>query len=213
MKKPLVKICGIRDINAAKAAAVGADYIGFIINSRYGRYIEPQAVKSICQQLLNVKKVGVFVDQPLAEVADTAIYCGLDFIQLHGYEDTEYIKALQAALHEAGSNIKIIKAFRYGDDFSVQAVNNSPAELVLIDSYSKNQAGGSGKRFAWHKAAKKMQLLTKEYFLAGGIDSENVQEAIELFQPYGIDVSSSLERDRQKQPDLIRDFLIKAGKI
>ena len=85
--------------------------------------------------------------------------------------------------------------------------------MVLIDSYSKNAEGGSGISFAWQAAAKEIRQVTKPYIIAGGIGADNVREAMELFQPYGIDASSSMEKDRKKDVHLIRSFLQEAGKL
>lgn len=202
-----VKICGIRDIRAARAAARGADYIGFIMCDRFWRYIEPDTVKEICHSIDHCQKVGVFVDQDMAEVSELASYCGLDYIQLHGHETPEYAEALQAKGH------RIIKALRYGDDFSPAYANSYPADMVLIDSYSKNSLGGSGVSFAWQAAAANIKQVHKPYIIAGGITAENVKEAIEIFTPFGIDASSSMEVDRQKSPQLIKEFLKEAGKL
>lgn len=205
--KVRIKICGIRDMGAALAAAEGADFLGFIMNSRFWRYAEPEVVREICQMVPKGRKVGVFVDQPLDEVSRLADYCGLDFVQLHGHETEEYAGRLQAG----GYNI--IKAFRYGEDFSPEKVNNYPADLILIDSYSKNAEGGNGISFAWQSAAEDIKKVNKPYIIAGGIKAENVREAMEIFHPYGIDASSSMEINRKKSSRLIREFLKEAGKL
>lgn len=220
-----VKICGIRDEAAAKAAAAGADYLGFIMCPRFWRYIPIEMVQAICQAVPQPQKIGVFVDQPIAEVAAAAKACQLDFVQLHGHETAEYAAKLRRELTRAcqgtdGTEVKaqiqrigIIKAFRYGEDFSPQAANAYPADYVLIDSYSKNSEGGNGISFAWQAAAEEIRQVTKPYFIAGGIAAATVQEAIKIFHPYGVDASSSMEMNKQKQPELIREFLVKAGKL
>ena len=202
-----VKICGIRDMQAAMAAARGADFLGFIMNSRFWRYVEPEVVREICQMVPRCRKVGVFVDQPLDEVSRLADYCGLDFVQLHGHENEAYASRLQAG----GYNI--IKAFRYGEDFSPEKANNYPADFILIDSYSKNAEGGNGISFAWQRAAREIKKVQRPYIIAGGIGAENVREAVEIFQPYGVDASSSMETGRKKDFRLIREFLTEAGKL
>lgn len=210
-----IKICGVRDTATAEVAAAGADLIGFIMCPRFWRYIPPEAVKSICNAVPQSKKAGVFVDQPAEFTATAAAYCGLDFIQLHGHESPAYARRLRELLINGtqGRAPQIIKALRYGEDFSPELANNYPAELILIDSYSQNSEGGSGISFAWQSAAPAIKKVKKPYLIAGGISAENLQEAVTAFAPYGIDVSSSLERERQKQPDLIRNFLEKAGRL
>ena len=208
-----VKICGIRDLSAARAAAQGADYMGFIMSQRFWRYVEPDTVRDICQQVPGSAKVGVFVDEPAEQIAELAAYCNLDFVQLHGHEDKEYAEGLRQLLQEKSPKTRIIKAFRYGEDFSIQAANAYPSDMVLIDSYSKNAEGGNGITFAWHQAAEEIKKVQRPYLIAGGISIGNVREAMEIFQPHGVDVSSALERDRQKQDDLIKEFLQEAGRL
>lgn len=207
----IIKICGIRDMEAAQAVAKGADMMGFIMSSRFWRYAEPAVVKKITQNVLTCTKVGVFVDEPVAEVAELARACHLNMVQLHGHESKAYAEELKNLL--AGSGVGIIKAFRYGDDFAWEAANDYPADMVLVDSYSRNTAGGSGIAFAWSKAAESIRQLRKPYLIAGGIKKGNIRTAEEIFHPYGLDVSSSLEIERKKDPQLIREFLKEAGKL
>ena len=197
-----VKICGIRDIKAAKAAKA-ADFMGFIMSDRFRRYCSPDTVKYICNRVQGPKKVGVFVDQSLDEVNEIAEYCGLDMVQLHGHESMEYAEKIQKP---------IIKAFRYGEDFSLEKAEAYPAEYILIDSYSKATVGGSGVSFKWREAASTIKQLKKPYIIAGGISAETLQEAIKIFDPYGIDASGSMEIEGRKSPELIRKFLSAAGK-
>ena len=197
-----VKICGIRDIKAAKAANV-ADFMGFIMSDRFRRYCPPDTVKYICNKVQGPKKVGVFVDQPINEVNEIAEYCGLDMVQLHGHENIKYAEKIQKP---------IIKAFRYGEDFSLEKAEAYPAEYILIDSYSKAAVGGSGVSFKWREAASTIKQLKKPYIIAGGISADTLQEAIKIFNPYGIDASGAMEIEGRKSPELIRKFLSAAGK-
>lgn len=207
----IIKICGIRDVAAAQAVTAGADMMGFIMSSRYWRYTEPTTVKTICQQVRPCQKVGVFVDEPVFQVAELARECHLDMVQLHGHETLEYGQELRKLL--APSHIGIIKAFRYGDDFTPELANRYPADMVLVDSYSRNTEGGSGVAFAWTQAADSIQQVRKPYLIAGGITKDNIQAAERIFHPYGLDVSSALEVNKKKSPELIREFLTKAGKL
>lgn len=207
----IIKICGIRDIAAAQAVVAGADMMGFIMSNRYWRYTEPSTVKAICQQVKPCQKVGVFVDEPAAQVAELARECHLDMVQLHGHETPAYSQEVRKLL--AHSPIGIIKAFRYGDDFTPELANSYPADMVLVDSYSMNTEGGSGVAFAWTQATDSIQQVRKPCLIAGGITKDNIQEAEKIFHPYGLDVSSALEVNKKKSPELIREFLTKAGKL
>lgn len=198
-----VKICGIRDMAAAKAVAQGADYMGFIMDKRFRRYAAPEVVREICTRIEGCTKVGVFVDQSAEEINQLMEFCRLDMAQLHGHEGPEVAEAVR---------YPVMKAFRYGEDFSSAAANSYPAELILIDSYSKNTVGGSGVSFAWQKAAQDIKAVRKPFFIAGGIKESTIKEAKEIFQPYGIDASGALEKEGQKSPELIRSFLTTAEK-
>ena len=207
----IIKICGVRDIETAKVVAKGAEMMGFIMSKRFWRYAEPATVEKITKQVESCTKVGVFVDEPATDVADLAKDCHLDMVQLHGHESVAYTEKLKNLV--SGSRIGIIKAFRYGDDFSPEIANSYPADMVLIDSYSKNTEGGSGIGFAWSKAAESIRQLRTPYLIAGGINKENIRTAEAIFHPYGLDVSSSLEINKKKNPQLIREFLKEAGKL
>ena len=192
-------MCGMRSLAAAHAAeSAGADYIGFIFAKESRRYIAPEAAREIVRTLGCVKKVGVFVDMPMDEVNEIAAHVGLDYVQLHGHESAEMAKA---------SAYPVIKAYRYGDDFSVDAANAYPAELILIDSYVQGAAGGTGMTFRWQEAAREITRVTKPVLIAGGITAENVGEAAEIFHPFGVDVSGGLEENGEKSEEKIRAFM------
>ena len=158
-----------------------------------------------------MSKGGGFVDEPASQVAELARECHLDMVQLHGHETPAYSQEVRKLL--AHSPIGIIKAFRYGDDFTPELANSYPADMVLVDSYSMNTEGGSGVAFAWTQATDSIQQVRKPYLIAGGITKDNIQEAERIFHPYGLDVSSALEVNKKKSPELIREFLTKAGKL
>lgn len=196
----LIKICGIRDVDAARTAEdAGADFIGFILSKGFRRTIEPEKAAEICRSVKRVKKVGVFVDEPAEYVNGAAHLCGLDYVQLHGHETAEYAASI---------NYPIIKAMRYGDDFTAEAANSYPAEMILVDSFANGKVGGSGQAFAWHEAAAETEKLKKPFLIAGGISKENAGEAMRIFNPDGLDASGSLEdEDGNKSPEKIREYL------
>lgn len=194
-----VKMCGMRTVAAAHAAEeAGADYVGFIFAKNSRRYVAPEAAREIARTLRHVKKVGVFVDAPMDEVNEIATYVGLDYVQLHGHESAEMAEQAERL---------VIKAYRYGDDFSVEAANAYPAEMILVDSYVQGAAGGTGTAFHWQEAAQKIAHVTKPVLIAGGITAENVGEAAAIFQPFGVDVSGGLEEDGEKSEAKIRAFM------
>ena len=197
-----VKICGLCTEEAVFAAEeAGADFLGFVFYGKSPRHVLPEAVRDLTRHVHRAKTVGVFVDAAVDEVNVIAEFCGLDLVQLHGHEPPEYARAVRRP---------VIKAFRWGDDFSVEKANAYPAEIVLLDSFSKEAVGGTGERFRWREAAAETARLEKPLLVAGGVASGNVQEADELCRPYGVDVSGSLEIERQKSIEKIREFMAAA---
>ena len=197
----IVKICGIRSREMAEAAVrSGADFLGFIF-AKSRRYIEPSLAAGIGAAAGSAKKVGVFVDAPPEEVNRIARLCHLDFVQLHGKESPAYCRSIE---------FPIIKAWRFGEDFSVEAANAYPAELLLIDSWQPGLAGGTGQCFSWELARVELAGLNKPFLLAGGIDAANVGEAVKLLTPYGIDVSGGVEENGSKSAAKIAEFMTAA---
>lgn len=194
-----VKMCGMKTLAAARAAeAAGADYIGFIFAKGSRRYITPEAARKIVRGMSRVKTVGVFVDAPMNEVNEIAAFVGLDYVQLHGHESAE---AARQAEHP------VIKAYRYGDDFSVEEANAYPAEIILVDSYVRGTAGGTGTTFPWEEAAQEIARVGKPVLIAGGITAENAGEAMAMFRPFGLDVSGGIEENGAKSEAKIRAFM------
>ena len=194
-----VKMCGMKTIAAARAAEeAGADYVGFIFAEKSRRYIAPETAREIVRQLHRVQTVGVFVDAPMDTVNEIAELVGLDYVQLHGHETADM--ALRASR-------PVIKAYRYGDDFSAEEANAYPAEIILVDSYVAGAAGGTGTAFGWQEAAREIARVTKPVLIAGGITAENVGEAAAVFHPFGVDVSGGLEEDGEKSEAKIRAFM------
>ena len=173
-----VKMCGMKTVSAALAAEeAGADYIGFVFAEKSRRFVAPKAAQEIARELRHAQKVGVFVDAPMDEVNAIAALVGLDYVQLHGHETAETAR---------GSERPVIKAYRYGDDFDVDAANKYPAEIILVDSYLQGAAGGTGTVFAWQEAAREIARITKPVLIAGGITAEKVGEAAVIFHPFGV---------------------------
>ena len=147
----IVKICGMKTEEAALAAeAAGADLLGFIFYKDSRRYVAPERVKDISAGISHSRKVGVFVDAPISEVNEIAEFCGLDYVQLHGHEDEAYARQVARP---------VIKAYRYGDNFKAEEAEKYPAELILLDSFVKGEAGGTGKTFAWQRPAGRWPAL------------------------------------------------------
>ncbi len=193
------KLCGMRSLEAALAAeAAGADYVGFIFWRRARRYIAPEAAVPIAGSLQRAKAVGVFVDEDPREVNRIARLVGLSYVQIHGTEDAAYARKIERP---------IIKAYRYGDTFSAEAANAYPAELILVDAYKEGSPGGTGEAFDWERAAAEIAQVEKPVLIAGGIGAENVARVLQIFHPYGVDVSGSLEEHGEKSLPRIEAFM------
>ncbi len=195
----LVKICGIRTKEAAEAAVqAGADFIGFVFADSK-RNISAERAAIIAQGLpTQVKKVGVFVDEQPERMIEIAKLVGLDYLQLHGDESVDIASQLP---------FNIIKAIP-AEPFYLNKIQGYPCDYYLIDSPSENR-GGSGKTFNW-ELMEKYDLDRKKLLLAGGLTEGNVQKAIEIVHPIGVDVSSGVETNGEKDVVKIKRFIHKA---
>ena len=196
----LIKICGIKDKNMAHVAVeAGADALGFVF-APSSRRITPQIVRNIVHSLPeSIEKVGVFVDAPISLVREVAQYCDLTKLQFHGQEDVDY--CLQFSL----PIIKAIKVTGEGCFIPDPASYRGIVQLFLADTYQKKNAGGTGKTFPWQKAdsLKKYGSL----IMAGGLRPDNVYQALSITQPRGVDVSSGVETNGEKDSKKIRKFI------
>jgi len=186
-----IKICGMtRLADAFCAVEAGVDALGFIFYDKSPRAIEPLAARPIIEQLPPfVDAVGVFVNEELRRVAETVRECGLGYVQLHGAESPAYCRELAALI----APCRVLKAIRVGDQTSAGEV--APYHDVvggyLLDTYQKNAVGGTGQTFDW-TLIDRLQL-NKPFLLAGGLDTNNIREALERVCPYGVDANSGLE--------------------
>ena len=200
----LVKICGITNPGDARVAAdAGADAVGFIFADS-PRYVDAEEARRISIALpANVIKVGVFVDEEPAEILRISREVGLDLTQLHGDETPEAVTAVR----EAG--VKVMKALRVKSAASLYALDEYEADLFLLDAHSARARGGTGERFDWGVA--KSLKGRDNIVVSGGLDPANVREAVEFFEPFGVDASSSLEDGPgRKNDELVRRFVLAA---
>lgn len=197
-----VKICGMRNAqDIAVINEVKPDYIGFILADSKRR-VGIETTRTLVSQVKYSKCIGVFVNHPVEEVAKIAHYTHLDGIQLHGEEDHAYIEALRTY-----TSLPIWKAVRIRKAEDLQ--NIPDADHLLLDSYSPQVYGGSGKRIAREVL---QSIDVSGCILAGGVSIDNVEEFLQ-WKPYAIDVSSSLETYGYKDEHKIREFMKKVNKI
>lgn len=183
----LIKICGITNLeDALTAIEAGADALGFNFYKKSLRYIEPVKAREIIERLpASILNVGVFVNENSTKDIERILHeAGLNAVQLHGDELPAYCSELR--------NYRVIKAFRVNKEFRPEDVLKFEVDSVLLDTYSRETHGGTGKIFDW-QIAKETQKLFPKLFLAGGLTHENVAEAIRQINPYGVDACSGLE--------------------
>jgi len=207
IKMTKVKICGItNEKDAIAALKLGADYLGFNFFKKSPRYITKEKAKKIINKLPSkIIKVGVFVNEDINNIIKITKYCSLDMIQLHGDEDSNYIKNIKKF-----TNKKIIKALRIKDKSSIDEINGIKADYVLLDTYSKDLYGGTGKTFDMSLIK---DINNKKTFLSGGLNPDNVQKLIKQIKPFTVDVCSGIEKTKgKKDNEKMKLFIKRVGK-
>ncbi len=204
----IIKLCGLRRLEDIEYVnAVKPDFAGFILAEGYRRTVAPEfaaeLVSALCPQ---IKPVGVFVDQSEEYVSQTAAAVGLYAVQLHGEENAEYISRLRKL-----TAAKIWKAVRVRTAKDISEADGMRTDMLVLDSFSENANGGTGKRFNWEiiQAAS----VNTPYLLAGGLNAGNIAEAVELLpERCGVDLSSGIETNGVKDPQKIKEIMNILGK-
>ena len=192
----IVKFCGLQmeeDIRAVNGLM--PDMVGFILDKSRRRYVSPDRLCELRSMLdPKIKAVGVFVDEDIDQVEKLLKEGLIDIAQLHGKETPEYIRELKRR-----TGAEVIKAFAVRNERDIIEATDSPADLVLLDS----QGGGTGEAFEWGM----LTPVQRPFILAGGLNAGNVNEAIEMIDPYGVDVSSGIETDGVKDRNKMEAFM------
>lgn len=190
-----IKLCGLsRQCDIEWANELKPDYIGFVFWSKSKRNVSPEKAKELKALLSpDIKAVGVFVNEPVQNVAKLLNNNIIDIAQLHGSEDEEYISKLRTL-----TNKPIIKAFLLKSKDDAQKAEKSTADHILLDS-----GMGTGKGFD----RSLLKNISRPYFLAGGLYPENVADAIETLSPFAVDVSSGIETDNFKDKNKMAAFV------
>jgi len=215
MRRPRVKICGLREEeHVAAAAGAGADYIGFVF-APSRRQVTPERGRQLVNVLQGCSNhpqvVGVFVNEPVSMVNDVADYCGLDAVQLSGDEDAAYALLVErpviCTVHVrsgmTAADVERVVCRAYDLRHS--------SGLVLLDTGTRGTFGGTGLTFDWDIARE--VSLHHQVLVAGGLTPSNVGELISYAHPFGVDVSSGVERDGRKDTSLIQAFLKGVRKV
>ena len=190
-----IKMCGLKrpeDIDAVNG--LKPEYIGFVFFPGSKRCVTPETAKALKARLApEIKAVGVFVDEEPETAAKLLNDVVIDIAQLHGHEDEAYIAALRKMTDKP-----LIRAFRIRSAEDALQAQASSADMILLDA-----GAGDGKTFDWSW----LKGIARPYFLAGGLNRENVGEAVRTLKPYAVDVSSGIETDGLKDSAKMRAFM------
>ncbi len=208
-----IKICGTTNLaDALMAVEAGADALGFVFAESMRR-VTPEIVAEITPHLpSHIEKVGVFVSETPEQIRDIAKRCGLTAVQLNrnvtipGLGDIGVIPVW---------HMSEIEEEQYRSKGAFSKFVDDSAKAILLDSGNPEKGGGTGKRFDWQRAQRFIKSTKLDrYFpfvVAGGLAPENVAEAIRIFQPFGVDVVTGVEREKgRKDPDKVRAFIAAA---
>lgn len=208
----LVKICGITNVEDARAAIeAGADMLGFNFYRPSPRFIEPKTAREIIDAVRrgaraserSVLMIGVFVNESVENVRRIASEAGLDGVQLHGDETVEFCDQLK----QLSPRQFLIKALQTPASIDLNALSLCPTDAIMLDAKDANLRGGTGKIADWAIAGEAAKLLPR-VFLAGGLSPENVAKAISAVHPYAVDACSALElapgkKDRARMKEFV----------
>ncbi len=201
-----VKICGLhREEDICCVNAYLPDYIGFVFYPESKRYVTGEQAQKLKEKLdPRIRAVGVFVNADPDEVIALLQKNIIDIAQLHGQESEEQLRKIR---EQTGK--PVIRAVKVTEETNLQEAYQTDADYILLDN-----GMGSGKPFPWDVILKQLaqeelqeKICRKPFFLAGGIDPENMERAAEAFRPYALDLSSSVETDGVKDPEKIRKLM------
>ena len=196
-----IKLCGLtRSCDLEAVNELQPDYIGFVFAKKSRRYVSPEKAEELKAMLApGIQAVGVFVNEEPEQIVSLLEAGTIDVAQLHGQEGEREIRRLREL-----TDHPLIQAFRIDTEQDVERANASTADYVLLDS----GAGGTGTVFDWDL----LQAIRRPYFLAGGLDTENLGTVKAKLNPYGIDVSSGIETDGYKDKEKMTAFVAAARK-
>ena len=188
-----VKICGLTEPESVRAAVeAGADYIGFVF-APSKRQVRLEQARDLAVLVPDtIQKVGVFVSPTLQELKDAIAIVGLDLVQIHGHMPDSFPSRLK---------VPVIRAIQVAADAQAETDVDEAGAYYLFDA----PIAGSGQTFDWERLD--LSDRHKLSFIAGGLNADNVREAIEHFQPYAVDVSSGVETEGRKDSEKIRRFI------
>ncbi len=202
-----IKICGLKTMeDILYVNNYQPDYAGFIF-AESKRKIDDALAVQLKKSLDNrIQAVGVFVNEPMEHIVKLCREKVIDLVQLHGDEDESYLRKLQSLVPNA-----IIKALRVQSAGQIEAMQALPCNYLLLDTYTKDRYGGSGLSFDRGL----IPATCKPFFLAGGLNAENILKAVKDCRPYCVDISSGVETDGKKDDKKIKEIIeiVRNGKV
>tara|TARA_A100001037_G_scaffold301728_1_gene331875 strand:- start:16757 stop:17398 length:642 start_codon:yes stop_codon:yes gene_type:complete len=204
-----IKICGIKNYKSALTAQQhGAAYIGFVFHKPSSRYIDPESASHIIKTLKKESQksptyVGLFVDSDLETISATGQLCDLDAVQLCGSETPEFCDSVPFPVFKV---IHIKPSHKLADIEELIDIYLNHVDKLILDNGATNLSGGTGEKFDW-RIAKQLADQGHYFMLAGGLNIDNLREAIQTINPIAIDISSGVETDGIKDPDKIINVL------
>ena len=195
-----IKICGLRrECDVEYANRLKPDYIGYVFWQRSRRYVTYEQAARFTEELdKEITPVGVFVDEEPQNVAQLTADGIIKVIQLHGHEDEAYLRQIRAM-----TDATVIKAFKIRSAEDIKRAKAFPSDFILLDN-----GYGTGQTFDWQLISE----IDRPFFLAGGINIENVAQAINTLHPYAVDISSGVETDGYKDFEKMREFMRACGR-
>jgi phosphoribosylanthranilate isomerase len=213
-----VKICGITSLeDALTAVDAGADALGFVFYEKSPRKIDPETARGIVECLPpGVGKIGVFVDETVERILATTEQAGMTAAQLHGAGSRQpaFMQALKSNSHLKLFVVLSAAEVAAGQGWDEDANGNVSA--VFFDSGTPDLPGGTGRIFDWNASVPGIQAVGEKVkvVVAGGLNSSNVEDAIRILKPWGVDVASGVEaRPGKKDPEKVRAFIEAVRKV
>lgn len=193
-----IKVCGLRRVcDADYVNEVKPDYVGFVFANGRRRCISLNQALQLRERLdESIISVGVFVDESEENIVKIAESGAIRMLQLHGNESDSFVSMIKAK-----TSLPVIKAFTVNSEEDIEIACRSSADYILLD----NGKGGTGENFNWSL----INDVKRDFFLAGGLNSENVSAAIKKLKPFAVDVSSAVETDGFKDYNKIKEFVEK----
>ena len=217
-----IKICGIKDVaTAASCVRAGASAVGLNFYEKSKRCVSVETASHIAAALKgDIAVVGLFVNHTLDRVCEIAKFVGLDYLQFHGDESASILQGLDA--HPDLEHVRVIRAIRLAQENHVQSLAEMDVWLTaggsgrlagfIVDTFQPGQFGGTGLSMDWEWLSKIKLPTSVPIILAGGLEPQNVAEAIATVRPFGVDVAGGVENIKhQKDPALIKAFVQNAN--